>query len=172
MAKIEENVFSVSRNVARKSYLVNKISDDSNVTTPSDISQDIINSWLSRFELILGDKTSRDVSKNIAHICNVHESLRSEFRTIELQLSDCEYEKSDIKKAINGHDPVGAVEYCSPLAKEVYKQRGIIEMIKLRLDRLCVNYEQNDLMELRNIILEFLNKPIACVTEPIGNKHE
>jgi hypothetical protein len=149
--------------MVENSRLLKELQDATNGKLPSRIiPQEEADQCFGRIAEIMGPIARGNLLSEVTTLCNEFKKIGQEYMTAATKAKALEKERGAIEKVIKGEDveesqsPFGR-EYSMEMVNKVARLRAVLEVIKTRLDRLCLRNDSPDLMELRKDVAGFLS---------------
>lgn len=121
------------------------------------VSQEMAEKCLATIATILGPTARGSLLDEITFLCNEFMKISNEYIVVDRQSKQLSREKESIEKAVKGDD-VDENHETTQLIKRVIRLRGVLEVIKTRLDRLSKNCNQSEIADLRKNVADFLSE--------------
>lgn len=123
------------------------------------IQQEMAEQCFAKIASVLGPSARGNLLDEITVLCDEFLRVGNEYVSSISQIKKLAEEKEIIGKIVNGDDD-GSDNESTPLIIEVARLRGVIEVIKTRMDRLSLSDGdcRSEIIELKNSVTGFLNK--------------
>ena len=139
------------------SRLTKEIQDAVKGKMPANIiPQEIADKCFAKISSILGPTARGSLLDEITLLCNEFVKMDQEYMVSASQTKKLAKEKEVLEKVIKGDDIDDGYE-ATQLISKVSRLRGVLEVIKTRLDRLCTTSVRPEIVELRNSVSDFLS---------------
>lgn len=139
--------------MAQNSKLTKELQDAVVGKLPSNIvSQEMIEQCFIQIARVFGPTAKGSILDEVTFLCNNFIKMNEDYNIRVRQAQSLVLEKEAAMKALDGND----LEEYTELTGKVSKLRGVLEVIKTRLDRLCTTSCDQDIIELRKNLADFL----------------